>query len=182
MCYWFFGGLFWTAATVHSAFISSSTASKQQLKLSIYLLHSTSGSTHTCRSSSLWTARDAYKQIRNSLRADQQQGVMQQAWRASLIRLCCNIHQQHPWPSKDSCPAYLSQKDPSCATAGKDRGGKLDKNTGDVRKNTRLQTHTLKGSRNGYATAREAGLVQFNPDVVPGFAWLMQLLVFHTST
>ena len=149
------------------------------MKWSADLLHSTSGTTHTCRSSSLWTARDACKQIRNSLGADQQQRLVQSVWSALLTRHCCNTKQLHSRPSRESCPASFGQKNSGCDTACKDRGGKLDENTVGIRKSTTLQTHTIKGSRNRYTTARIAGLMQSNPEAVPGLAWSIQLLVFH---
>lgn len=144
------------------------------MKWSAYLLHSTSGSTHTCRSSSLWTARDAYKQIRTLLGTDHHQRLVQRAWSAWLTRHCCHTKQ----PPRESWPARFGQKNPGCDTAYIDKGGKPDKNMAGIRKSTRLQIHMMKGSRKG---ARKAGLVQSSPEAVPGFAWPVQLLVFHTS-
>lgn len=81
-----------------------------------------------------------------------------------LTRHCCKNRQLHPWPSREFCPASFGQK-PGCDTTFKDRGGKLDEKSANVKK--RKKIHTIKGSRNIYSTARKAGLVQSNPEAVP---------------
>lgn len=69
-------------------------------------MHSTAGSTHTCSSSSLWTARDAYKEIRDVSGAVQQQ----RPGSPLLTRHCFNSRKLHSGPLRESCPASSSQE------------------------------------------------------------------------